>query len=98
MQCAPVMRLIKFIMVKEISITTRPIMAKVRVFLAPSTCFGSPPDVRNFMPEKNTKKRATTVEKPKTQLRTREKIAGRQEIVATSPFIRHSLGHCIRKD
>lgn len=98
MHPAPVILLIKSIIAKDKSTTTRPIIAKVKVFLAPSTCFGSPPDVINLIPEKRIKKIETTAANPKIQLRTKEKIAGIQERVATSPFTKHSFGHCIRKD
>lgn len=85
MQVAPVIWLIKLIIANERRISTSPIIAKVKVFLAPSTCFGSPPEVRNLIPAKKTKKRATTPASPKSQLSTKETITGMQLNVA-APF------------
>ena len=58
---------ITFIIRKEKSIRKRPTIANVKVFFAPSSCLGSPPDVINFMPEKIIKKRATIPAKVRSQ-------------------------------
>lgn len=97
MQDAPVSLLMISIIAKDKSMTIKPMIAKVRVFLAPSTCFGSPPEVRNLIPEKSIKKRAATAANPKSQLITNETIEGIQLRVATSlavlPLNRHPFIH-----
>jgi len=51
---------IRLMMKKERRMMQSPIMAKVSVFFAPSTCLGSPPEVTSLIAEMIIKKRATT--------------------------------------
>jgi len=82
-QLAPVMPAMIFIIAKEKRIIKSPIIAHVTVFLAPSTCFGSPPEVINLIPEKIIKNTAAVPARINAQLITFLKMIGIQLSVAT---------------
>lgn len=70
-------------MKKDKRIITNPMIAKVSVFLAPSTAFGSPLDVMSLIPEMRMKKRATTPAKSSAARTRFSKTTGTHFSVAT---------------
>lgn len=82
-QLAPVRPAMIFIIPKEKRIIKSPIIAHVAVFLAPSTCFGSPPEVMNLIPESIMKNTAAVPARISAQFTTFLKMIGRHWRVAT---------------
>lgn len=64
----PVASAIRFITKKEPKTTARPSIAYVRVFRAPSSCLGSPPEVIYLKPEMIIKNKATMPAKERSTL------------------------------
>lgn len=85
MQLTPVIVPISLIIAKDKKTIINPIMAYVNVFLAPSTCFGSPPEVKNFIPESIIKNTAVNPASAIAQFTTLLKTVGKQLSVATPP-------------
>lgn len=85
MQLAPVIVPINLIIAKDIKTIISPAIAYVNVFLAPSTCFGSPPEVKNFIPENTIKNTAVSPASAIAQSTILLKTTGRQLNVATPP-------------
>ncbi len=85
MQLAPVIVPINLIIAKDIKTIISPAIAYVNVFLAPSTCFGSPPEVKNFIPENIIKNTAVSPASAIAQSTTLLKTTGKHLSVATPP-------------
>ncbi|MBP9716399.1 MAG: hypothetical protein KBD51_00495 [Candidatus Levybacteria bacterium] len=79
--------------IKDKSINTNPNTAKVKVFLAPSACFGSPPEVTNLNPLNIINIIATNPDRISSQKITFPRITGKQLTVATwsLPPTKHPL-------
>jgi len=87
MHPTPVICEIRVRIKNERNTTTRPRIAKVKIFLALSTALGSPPDVRNLNPAKITKNSATTEAKVNSQT-TKVANKGKMQLkVATPPEV-----------
>lgn len=69
--------------IKDKRIKTKPSTANVRVFLAPSACLGSPPEVTNLNPLIIIKIIATSPDKTNNQKITFPTMTGKQLTVAT---------------
>lgn len=102
MHPTPVCWAIKPTIPKDSSITKSPIIAQVRVFLAPSARFGSPAEVTNLNPEIIISTKATIPAKTKSQKITLPTIIGKQPRVTTFPCVLGTvhvwpIRLCIRK-